>query len=201
MVNYMNWVRTSGHGQSLVAYNDWVFGPDPVNRTPGNRPLFVHGTIGKADVRKESPIINTNDLIIVHVIGTNYTIDDPDPVARGSSINNDTSIRNACRHSAQTEDQLVSVKFKKKSDPGWTDLNAGVEEVSMTPVNFYADPGNTYLNDWDIPMPSGQHRGAWSSKLLLMKIPQEGDFELRSKGTSVGGYEQNTEFKIHVKKR
>lgn len=190
----MDWVRTSGHEQALREYNDWVFGPDPVNRT-GN-PLFVNGTIDGSAVRSESATINTGDLIIVHVIGANYVSGDDD--SKGSRVDNDTKIRDACRHSAQNENRLVSVEFKAKSDPNWTNLNAGVEEVGMTPVNFYADPNNPYLNDWDVPMSPGDHRGAWASKLLLMKIPVAGDFELKSHGTGVSPYEQKTHFKIRV---
>jgi hypothetical protein len=194
MVNYMDWVRTSGHEQALREYNDWVFGPDPVNRT-GN-PLFVNGTIDGSAVRSESATINTGDLIIVHVIGANYVSGDDD--SKGNRVDNDTKIRDACRHSAQNENRLVSVEFKAKSDPNWTNLNAGVEEVNMTPVNFNADPSNKYLKDWDPKMPPGKHRGAWSSKVLLMRIPVEGHFELESLGTSINEYEQNAHFNIEV---
>jgi hypothetical protein len=194
MANYMNWVLTSGHQQALQAYNDWVYGPNPIN-TP-EQPLFVNGIIGSPAVREESATINTGDLIIVHVIGANYILGDTD--SKGNPINTDTEIMQACQHSAENEDFIGSVEFKAEHDPNWTDLTGGVQEVSMTPVNFTADPSNPYLNDWDFPMPPGEHKGAWASKLLLLQIPEPGVFELRSHGKGIPPFEQNTYFKIKV---
>jgi hypothetical protein len=194
MVNYMDWVRTSGHGQALQAYNDWVFGPDPVNRA-GN-PLFVNGTIDGSGVRNESATIYTDDPVIVHIIGANYCLREKD--IKGNEIDTDTKIRQACQHSAQNENQLVSVEFKAKQDSNWTNLNAGVEEVNLTPINFEVSTSNPYLKDWDVPMKPGSHRGAWSSKLLLMRIPVAGDYELKFHGTGVQPYEQKAHFKIKV---
>lgn len=190
----MEWVKTSGHEEALRAYNDWVYGPNPVNTT--GQPLFLNGIIGSPAVRNESATINKDDLIIVHVIGVNYILGDTD--TKGNQIDNDTKIIEACQYSAQNEDLLGSVEFKGKQDTVWTDLTAGVAEVSMTPVDFNADPSNPYLNDWDDPMPPGPHRGAWSSKLLLMQIPVAGDFELRSHGKGIPPFEQKTHFSIAV---
>jgi len=193
-VNYMNWVRSSGHGQALQAYNDWVFGPEP-DDTNGN-PLFVNGTIDGSGEREESHTINIGDPIIVHVIGTNFCLDDKDRT--GNSIDTDPKIRQAIRHCAQNEDKVVTVEFKRKQDTNWTNLTAGVEEVSLTPINFEASHSNPYLNNWDDPMKPGPHRGAWSSKLLLMRIPVAGEFELKSHGKGVPPYEQKAHFNIKV---
>jgi hypothetical protein len=194
MINYMEWVKTSGLEEALRAYNDWVYGPNPVNIT--GQPLFVNGIIGSPAVRSESATINRGDPVIVHVIGVNYILGDTD--TKGNHIDNDTKIIEACQYSAQNEDLLGSVEFKGKQDTGWTDLTASVAEVSIPPVDFNAHPSNPYLNDWDDPMPPGPHRGAWSSKLLLMHIPVAGEFELRSHGKGVPPFEQKTHFKIKV---
>jgi hypothetical protein len=194
MVNYMDWVVTSGYEQALKAYNDWVYGPNPANAT--GQPLFVNGIIGSPAVREESATINRGDPIIVHVIGANYILGDTD--SKGNSIDNDSKIMQACQHSAENEDFVGSVEFKAEQDPNWTNLTDAVQEVSMTPVNFNADPSNPHLNDWDFPMPPGEHRGAWASKLLLLQIPEPGVFELRSHGKGIPPFEQNTYFKIKV---
>jgi hypothetical protein len=195
MVNYMDWVVTSGYEQALKAYNDWVFGPNPVNNDH-HPPLFVSGTIGSPEVRSESRTIDKGSLIVVHVIGVNYVYGDDD--SQGSRVDGKTRLKKALEHSAEKEDRLVYVKFKAKQETSWIDLTRGVKSASMEPFKFNADPSNRYLNDWDDPMDSGDHTGAWSSKLLLMKIPVAGDFELISRGIGIKGYEQNTDFKIKV---
>jgi hypothetical protein len=196
MVDYRQWVQTSGHQQALREYNDWVFGPNPVF-TPGDRNLFVHGNINSAAVRRETPTIGTNTLIIVHVVGVNFIIGDKD--SKGNDVDDDPKIQAACEYSAKNEDRLVSVQFKAKQDTTWTDLTGLVTEESTQPINFDADPNNPDLEKWDVPMPAkNNHRGAWTSKLLLLKIPVAGVFELKSHGTGVPPYLQKTHFEITV---
>jgi hypothetical protein len=195
MVDYRQWVQTSGHQQALREYNDWVFGPNPVF-TPGDRNLFVHGNINSAAVRRETPTIGTNTLIIVHVVGVNFIIGDKD--TRNNNVDTDPKVTAAVQFSAQNEDRKVSVEFKAKQVPNWTDLTDLVREVSYPPSNFIADPNNPFLQQWDDPMRPNNQRGAWASKLLLLKIPDAGVFELRSDGTGIPPYRQQTHFEITV---
>jgi hypothetical protein len=194
--DYTTWVQTSGKAQALKAYNNWVFGPNPVNTT-GADPLFVHGNINSPAVRSESATIKKDALIIVHVVGVNFIIGDKD--SKGNDVDDDPKIQAACEYSAKNEDRLVSVQFKAKQETTWTDLTGLVTEESTQPFKFDADRNNPDLEKWDVPMPAkNNHRGAWISKLLLLKIPVAGVFELKSHGTGVPPYLQKTHFEITV---
>jgi hypothetical protein len=195
MVDYRQWVQTSGHQPALRAYNGWVFGPNPVY-TQGDPDLFVHGNINSAAVRSENPTIGTSTRIVVHVVGVNFIIGDKD--TRNNDVDTDPKVSTACQFSAQNEDRKVSVEFKAKEDPNWTNLTDLVTEVSYPASNFTADPNNPDLNKWDVPMPPGNQRGAWASKLLLIKIPVAGVFNLKSHGTGIPPYQQKTNFEITV---
>jgi hypothetical protein len=192
---YRQWVQQSGQQQALRAYNDWVFGPNPVY-TQGDSDLFVHGNINSPAVRSENPTIGTGTRIVVHVVGVNFIIGDID--TRKNNVDNDSKVSAAVQFSAQNEDRKTSVRFKRKQDPGWTDLTDLVQEVSYPPSPFTADGNNPDLNKWDDPMRKGNQRGAWASKLLLLKIPVAGVFNLESQGTGIAPYAQNTKFEITV---
>jgi hypothetical protein len=197
-VSYRQWVQGSGHQQALRAYNDWVFGPNPVFNK-GDPNLFIHGEINSPAVRQEAATIDTNTLIVVHVVGANFIIGDKD--SSNNDVDADPKVSAACQFSARNEDRKVSVEFKGQADPNWTNLTDLVTEASYPPSNFTASPQNPYLGKWDVPMPSGNQRGSWASKLLLLKVPPAGRgkvFELKSHGTGIQPYQQKTHFEISV---
>lgn len=210
-VDARQWVQGSGYEEALRSYNDWVFGPNPVYRQ-GDRYLFIHGNINSAAVRHEIATVSTNTILVVHVVGVNFIIGDTD--TQNNQLGDEQKVSQACQYSAQNEDKKVFVRIKVKEEPtaeqtepideqtdlaSWTDLTDLVREVSYPPSKFIADPNNPDLNKWDNPMPPGEHTGAWASKLLLLKIPQKGIvFELRSHGTGIPPYQQQTHFEIKV---
>jgi hypothetical protein len=73
-----------------------------------------------------------------------------------------------------------------------------VTEVSTQNIGIEAHANNPHLKEWDVEMPQGNHKGAWTSQLLLLKIPVAGVFELKSHGTGVPPYQQKTHFEITV---
>lgn len=217
-VNARDWVQPSGYEQALEAYNNWVFGPNPVY-TKGDTELFIHGNINSGAVRRESATVSkgatvsTGTLIVVHVVGVNFIIGDID--TRNNPIDDDQKVIEALQFSAQNEDKKVFVRIRARQEltpeqtepteeqtdkeaeiAGWTILTDLVKEVSYPPSNFTASPPD--LEKWDVPMPGGPQRGAWASKLLLLKIPVTGVFELKSHGTGIPPYQQQTHFEITV---
>ena len=209
-VDARQWVQQSGYEQALEAYNNWVFGPNPVY-TKGDPHLFIHGNINSSAVRRESATVSTDTLIVVHVVGVNFIIGDND--TRNNLLDDEQKVNAACRFSAQNEDKKVFVRIKAGEGPSekqteqinemteiasWTDLTDLVREVTYPPSKFTAHD-HPDLNRWDIPMPSGDQTGAWASKLLLLKIPQTGNvFQLKSHGTGIPPYQQQTHFEITV---
>lgn len=208
------WVQQSGYEEALVAYNNWVFGQNPVY-TEGMQNLFIHGNINSSAVRRESATVGKGTLIVVHVVGVNYIIEDTD--TRGIFLDDVQKVSAACKYSAQNEDKKVFVRIRAREGlseeqiqtteeqtdeeaeiAGWTILTDLVKEVTYTPSKFNADPQNSDLNKWDDPMRQGDQTGAWASKLLLLKIPVTGVFELKSHGTGIPQYQQHTHFEITV---
>jgi hypothetical protein len=197
MTNYSEWVNTN-EGQLkgfLKQYNDWVFGADPY---PKQKPkmLFVHGSIGSPEVREESHDIKRGEPIIVHVIGTNFVKEDRD--ANGNIINDDNQIIRACQDEEGT-DQCDFVKIKGPGDKDWTSLAQHVSVVRSTPDRF--DANNSDLDKWKPEMRRGDRRGAWSSKLLVLEVPETantGVYELSCGGHGSDDYRQRADFKITV---
>ena len=212
-VNATQWVQQSGYEQALEAYNKWVFGPNPVY-TKGDANLFIHGNINSSAVRQESATVGTNTLIVVHVVGVNFIIGDTD--TRGIFLDDEQKISAALKFSAQNEDKKVFVRIKDRGEltpeqtepideqteiASWTDLTGLVREVTYPPSEFVPSLQNADLNKWDDPMPAEEgksQKGAWTSKLLLLKIPVTGVFELKSHGTGIPPYQQQTHFEITV---
>lgn len=198
-VDFMIWVQKLGHEQALKAYNEWVFGQNPVY-TEGDKYLFIHGEINSPATRQGEATVNPNTVIVVHVVGVNFIIGDTD--TQNNQLNDDPKVSAACQFSARNEDRRQSVNIKTKGGQNWTDLTNLVEEVTYTPDRFTADPNNPDLKKWDVEMPEGPQRGAWASKLLLLKAPTDQvgkDFELKSHGTGIPPYQQKTHFEIKVR--
>lgn len=197
MTDYSEWViRNEGQLKGFLnEYNDWVFGPDPYpNQIPGK--LFVHGNIGNPKVRKESHDIKRGQPIILHIVGTNFVKDDKD--RNGKKIERDDEIESACQD-GERDDAVDFVKIKGPGEKDWTSLAGYVSVVRSQPHRFNAD--NSDLGKWIPEMPSGERRGAWSSKLLVLRAPETantGVYELSCEGHAGDGYRQSADFMINV---
>lgn len=178
----------------LKEFNDWVYGDEFYpNQKPGM--LFVQGNINNPAVRKESHTIKSGEPIVVHVIGTNFIKKDRD--GSGKEVDDDNRIGRACQDEEGT-DLCDFVKIKGPGDKDWTDLNEHVVQVRTSPDDFTASANNSDLGKWNPPMPSGPQRGAWSSKMLVLKLSDPGVYELSSQGHGSNDYRQRADFTITV---
>ena len=179
----------------LKGFNDWVFGDENYpNQKAGT--LFVQGNINDPAVRKESHTINRGEAIIVHVVGTNFIKKDKD--SNGNEIDDDNNIKKHCQDDEGT-DHCDFVKIKGPGDKDWTDLNKHVVQVRTSPDDFKASANNPDLGKWNPAMPSGSQRGAWSSKMLVLRLSDPGVYELSSQGHGANEYRQRADFEITVK--
>jgi hypothetical protein len=178
----------------LKEFNEWVFGDEYYpNQKPGM--LFVQGNINDPAVRKESHTIKSGEPIIVHIVGTNFIRKDRD--SSGKEIDDDNKIRRACQDE-EGADQCDFVKIKGPGDKDWTDLKEHIVHVRTSPEDFTASANNPDLGKWNPPMPPGRQRGAWSSKMLVLKLPDPGVYELSYEGHAANDYRQLADFKITV---
>ena len=198
MTNYGEWVNTN-EGQLkafLKEFNDWVFSNNPYpSQKPGK--LFLQGKIGDPGVRQESHDINRGEPIIVHVVGTNFIKGDND--RRGNRIDDDNQIKAACQDE-EGDDGVDFVKIKRQGDTDWTHLDEFVKIVRSSPDDFGAN--NSDLGKWKPPMTAGRLRGAWSSRLLALKVPEEaetGVYELSFEGHGSNNYRQRGNFNITIR--
>jgi len=212
-VNYLGWcIKKPGklagrtHQDWLMEYAKWTFSSFPYHRK--GQPLFVHGNYNaRTGCRKEvnlkdgpdsSVTIFMNDPIIVEVIGVNYIMGDADRL--GKTIKNEEDIMCALNF----EDEMHSdgkVMFKNIMDSHFTDISSCVERIRTKIFRFSASKYNPYLQEWDIPMPSGSHLGAFSSQLLLLKIPVSGEYLLKFEARSFSDFESCGIYQIIVTKR
>jgi len=203
MTDYYDWVVPYGqqlngktHEGWLKEYNDWVFGDSYPAQPTGA--LILQGTVGSSAANNVSATINTNDAIVLHVIGANIIGVDYDK--NGFKFDTDDRIRKGSDDSEQ-EDSVKYVDFRKTSDAenSTTSLIRGVCQVKMAPVNTFVSPNNPDLSKWKPPMPSGTQRSAWTSQLLLMKIPETGTYVLRSNAEGERPYAQIINCTINVR--
>ena len=201
MTNYSEWVvKNEGKLKAfLKEYNDWVFGDQYYpNQKPGM--LFVQGNVNDPTAREESHTVKRGEPIIVHVLGTNFI--KSEIVSNGIEIGEeeDDKIMRHCRDEEGT-DHCDNVRIKGPGDKAWADLDEHVVQVRTSPGNFTASAKNPDLDKWNPPMPSGPQRGAWSSKMLVLEVPETaetGIYELISNGRGSNNYEQRAKFKITV---
>ena len=178
----------------LQEFNDWVFGDEFYpNQKPGR--LFVQGNINNPAVRKESHTIKRGEPIIVHVVGTNFIKNDKD--SNSKEVDDDNKIGRACQDE-EGADHCDFVKIMGPGDKDWTDLNEHVVQVRTPPADFTASANNSDLGKWNPPMPSGSQRGAWSSKMIVLKLSDPGVYELSFQGHAANGYRQLADFAITV---
>src|SRR5206468_7381203 len=201
MTDYKSWCLHYGqrldnrtHDDWIKEYTKWVFGKEPpYPDRPGN-PLFVHGDMRNDNLpRREEASIYKNDPIIVHVVGVNYVKGDKD--REGNTINSDQEIIDAC-NAGEHENQPGHVMFKNVNDKDFTDLSSSVEQLRPEVFDFTADGSNSDLKNWDVPMPSGPQRGAWACQLLLLKIPEQGEFILNFDADGLPPFRSAGEYKI-----
>lgn len=212
-MNYIQWCVAKpnklgglGHKEWLVEYTKWLFGPFPYHRK--GRPLFAHGNYNpRTGCRKEVNLVDgpdssvtifKNDPIILEVMGVNYIIGDAD--RSGDTIENDSDIIRAL----DFEDEMHSrgkVEFKNINDKHFTNLSSCIEHTRTDPFQFSVSKNNPYLAEWDVPMPSGSHRGAMSSQLLLLKIPKVGEYLLKFEARSFSDFESCGIYQIIVTER
>jgi hypothetical protein len=211
MSDYKSWVIKQGNKLKGRSHEDWLedytrflFGNFPYHAT-GN-PLFIHGNIEPGTgCRKQVNLIDgadtsvtifKNDPIIVEVIGVNYIIGDHD--RQGNIIQNEGQIARAF----DFEESMHSpgkVGFKKITDVDYTNLSPFVVKTRTSiAFPFEASPYNPYLQKWDIPMPVGDHMGAMASQLLLLQIPEEGEYLLKFEARSFFDYESCALYQINV---
>jgi hypothetical protein len=204
MTDYKRWCLHYGqkldnrtHDDWIKEFTRWVFGKQPPypNR-PGN-PLFVHGDMkNNNQPRKTEVSIYKNDPIIVHVVGANYVKGDKD--RQGNAINSDQEIIDAC-NAAEHDNQAGHVMFKNVNDKDFTDLSSCVEQLRPEVFEFDADGSNSDLKNWDVPMPQGRQRGAWACQLLLLKIPEPGEYVLNFDADGLPPFRSAGEYKLKVK--
>jgi hypothetical protein len=212
-VNYLGWCikkpnKLAGrtHEEWLMEYAKWTFGSFPYHRK--GQPLFVHGNYNaRTGCRKEvnlkdgpdsSVTIFKNDPIIVEVIGVNYIIGDADRL--GKPIKSEEDIISALNF----ENEMHSdgkVMIKNIMDRHFTNISSCIDRVRTKIFRFSASKYNPYLQEWDIPMPSGIHLGAFSSQLLLLKIPVSGEYLLKFEARSFSDFESCGIYQIIVTKR
>jgi hypothetical protein len=199
MTDYSEWANKYNEGQLkgfLKEYNDWAFGENHPNQIPGKEKVFIHGLIDSPNARKDEAPIKRGKPIIVHVIGTNFVKGDRD--AGNRPIENDEQITRACQDDAGN-DGVNYVRIKGPGENDWTNLDQYVLTVKSPPNKFTAN--NPDLGKWRPPMPPGEQRGAWLSKLLVLQVPQKantGVYELECQGHASKDYVQTAHFKINV---
>ena len=191
------------HEQWLEEYTRWKFGPFPYHRI--GDPLFASGNIkpntgcrrhvNLIDGPDSSIDIYENDPIILEAIGVNFIIGDAD--RSGNIITNDADILRAFDFE-DTMHSKAKVEFKNIDDGNFVNLSRYVEQTRNLPFQFLASNYNPYLNDWDIPLPVGDHRGAMSSQLFIMQIPAEGEYLLKFEAKSFFDYESCGIYQINV---
>jgi hypothetical protein len=204
MTDYKRWCLHYGqkldnrtHDDWIKEFTKWVFGKQPpYPDRPGN-PLFVHGDMKNNNQSRRMQVsIYKNDPIIVHVVGANFVKGDKDK--EGNTINSDQEIKDAC-NAGEHEDQPGNVQFKIANEKDFTDLSSCVEQLRPEVFDFEVDGSNSDLKSWDVEMPKGPQRGAWSCQLLLLKIPEPGDYLLNFDAKCVPPFESRAEYKIDVK--
>ena len=203
MANYKSWCVPYGqdlagltHDEWIKEFTKWVFGKQPPYPKRKGEPMFIHGEMkNNNQPRRDEVNINKNDPIIVHVIGANFVEGDKD--RNGKILKTDQDIKAACNAEAHYDDP-GTVMFKEAKDKDFTDLSSCVEQLRPEVFEFEADGSNSDLRNWDDPMPVGPRKGAWSCQLLLLKIPDEGKYELNFKAKGVPPFESSAEYKINV---
>jgi hypothetical protein len=204
MADYKRWCVPYGqdldgrtHDDWIKEFTKWVFGKQPpYPDRPGN-PLFVHGDMeNNNQPRKMQVKIYRNDPIIVHVIGANFVKGDKD--REGNILNSDQEIKAAC-NVEEHDDEPGKVMLKEARDKEFQDLSSCVEQLRPEVFEFETDGSNSDLKKWDVPMPEGPQRGAWACQLLLLKIPEQGEYVLNFNAKGVPPFESSAEYKIDVK--
>jgi hypothetical protein len=73
--------------------------------------------------------------------------------------------------------------------------------VRTVPFRFSVSKFNPFLGDWDVPMPPGSQRGVMSSHLVLLKIPEAGEYLLKFEARSYSDFESCGIYQIIVENK